>query len=305
VADPKNPTETEIKAAITTARDRFLAMGLILHSDPQQYAGLIQDVENQYMYGNIIYPKTLPKAYDILINYKAKCPSQGLENRGLNFLAQGSDPTSIGGRGCGHGSPTTACGRCGHGRGHAGGCGECKIPLSTMAEESPVEGSLKTNSHLQFLLNELDKIDDYFMFDRVAHCHCNAPTSSLNPYLLLLDSCSTINIISNHHMLTNIHLVHPPLCIQCNVSTKQTNLMATFGDFPEAVWYDPDSVANILSLHTVSKHYTITYDSHHDNTFHITDGHHLTYHFSPTGMGLYAHQCSQTDQTHWASINTI
>jgi len=99
VTDPKKPTESEIEAAITTARDRFLGMGLILHSDPRRYAGLIRDVKNQYMYGDIIYPETLPKAYDILINYKAERPPHGFENGGLNFLAQGLDPTSTGGRG--------------------------------------------------------------------------------------------------------------------------------------------------------------------------------------------------------------
>lgn len=37
--------------------------------------------------------------------------------------------------------------------------------------------------------------------------------------------------------------------------------MAQFGNFPEAVWYNPNSVANILSLKIVSKYYQVTMDT--------------------------------------------
>jgi len=63
--------------------------------------------------------------------------------------------------------------------------------------------------------------------------------------------------------------------------------MATFGDFPEQVWFDPAGVTNILSLHAVSKYYVVTYDSQLDNVFHIHNGRGDTYGFAPTGPGLY------------------
>jgi len=104
--------------------------------------------------------------------------------------------------------------------------------------------------------------------------------STLNPYLLLLDNFSTVNLIANWSMLTDIQEVTPPLKVQCSAGVKQTNLMATFGNFPESVWFDPNGIANILSLHTVSKYYAVMYDSHCNDIFHVTNANGWTYHFS-------------------------
>ncbi len=60
--------------------------------------------------------------------------------------------------------------------------------------------------------------------------------------------------------------------------------MGTFGNFPEPVWYDPHGAANILSLYTFSKHYTVTYDSSQDNTFHMTNAYGDPTIFHPLGL---------------------
>jgi len=70
-ADPNNPTDKEVESAIKKAQSQFVAMGLLLHSDQQQYAGMVHDIENQYTYGKNIYPDTLGDAYKYLINYKS------------------------------------------------------------------------------------------------------------------------------------------------------------------------------------------------------------------------------------------
>jgi len=127
--------------------------------------------------------------------------------------------------------------------------------------------------------------------------------NALDPNLLLLDSCSMVNLISNRNMLTHIHHADTPLQVRCNAGTKCVTMMGTFGDFPEQVWYDPHGAANILSLYTVSKHYAVTYDSSQDDTFHVTNAQGDTYHFAPTGLGLYAHQC--TPGLHWAFISMV
>jgi len=127
-----------------------------------------------------------------------------------------------------------------------------------------------SGSHLQFLLNGLDKVDDYYcLLTRVAQCHWSEASTGLNPNLLLLDSCLTVNLISNCEMLGHVHWVHPLLRVQCNDGIKLLSLMASFGDFSEPDWFDPEGVANILSLHTASKYYAVTYDSRLDNVFHI------------------------------------
>jgi hypothetical protein len=59
--------------------------------------------------------------------------------------------------------------------------------------------------------------------------------------------------------------------VRCNAGVRVTNLMAWMGSFPEPVWYDPNAVANILSLYTVKKYYRVQYDSHKDDAFIVSN----------------------------------
>jgi hypothetical protein len=47
--------------------------------------------------------------------------------------------------------------------------------------------------------------------------------------------------------------------INCNTGTVSTNLMETYRKMK--VWYLPDRITNIFSMHEVEKLYSITYDS--------------------------------------------
>jgi len=204
-----------------------------------------------------------------------------------------SNPAGNASRGHGHDTPGSRCGRHGGwGAGyHDGPLQCCGNPISEApATNTSPEEVQKNHSHLQFSLKKLDKVDDYVALDRVAYCHHMA-ASKLNPHMLLLDSCSTVDIIST---------TTSPLKVICNASIKQTNLMATFSDFPEPIRFDPYGVANILLLHMVSKHYAITYNSWHNNIFHFSNAAGNTNNFSPTSLGLYAHQGSPG--THWVFL---
>jgi len=103
-ADPDKLTETELKHAIATAHNWFIAMGLLLHSNPKCYSEMVHDVENQFTFGNNIYPETLDEAYDYLINYKADWQFNNVDQGRLSFLAEGDAPPGRGhGQGCGSG----------------------------------------------------------------------------------------------------------------------------------------------------------------------------------------------------------
>jgi hypothetical protein len=58
-------------------------------------------------------------------------------------------------------------------------------------------------------------------------------TLSLKKDVLLLDSCSTINLIADKRLLRNIHKVDTPMRVHCNAGVRVTNLMAWMGSFPE------------------------------------------------------------------------
>ncbi|KAG7371026.1 hypothetical protein IV203_019596 [Nitzschia inconspicua] len=67
--DPANVTYQELKDAEKAAREEFLGIRLIRCSDPNRYAELLAEVENSYTRGVDGYPKTLTKAYEMLVNY--------------------------------------------------------------------------------------------------------------------------------------------------------------------------------------------------------------------------------------------
>ena len=107
---------------------------------------------------------------------------------------------------------------------------------------------------------------------------------------ILLDSCSTVNIISTEQLLHDIHTV-TPLQVHCNAGAITLSQKGTFGTFPETVWYNPDGMANILSLASVKKHYRVTMDTDVEDCLqvHSPDGT-CTTTFEPSTNGVYHHR---------------
>ena len=82
---------------------------------------------------------------------------------------------------------------------------------------------------------------------------------------LLLDDCSTINIICNPHLVTNIHEVNQRCIISTNAGTGSTNLKATLKSnilpMKEEVWFDYNGIANIIALHSIQDHFRVSYSN--------------------------------------------
>ena len=81
---------------------------------------------------------------------------------------------------------------------------------------------------------------------------------------LLLDSCSSVNLCCNKDILHSVKRDGETLELQTNGGTCSTDQKATLPGFGE-VWYDPNSMTNVLSLGLVSKMYRVTMDSNKDN----------------------------------------
>jgi hypothetical protein len=74
-----------------------------------------------------------------------------------------------------------------------------------------------------------------------------------------LDGCSTVMAFKNKKFLENLHQVKGGIKINCNAREVTTDVKGEFGGL--SVWYLPDGIANIFSMHELEKLYRITYDS--------------------------------------------
>ena len=87
---------------------------------------------------------------------------------------------------------------------------------------------------------------------------------------LLLDSQSTVELISNPRMLLNIRRVRrkDAICVHCNSGVK---VVDRIGEIPGygTVWYEPTGIANILSMSRVKNKFRVIFDSEVGNCFKV------------------------------------
>ena len=74
-----------------------------------------------------------------------------------------------------------------------------------------------------------------------------------------LDGCSTVTAFKAGKYLEGIKMVRNGIKINCNAGAVTTNKLGSFGSLN--VWYIPNGIANIFSMHELEKHYRITYNS--------------------------------------------
>jgi hypothetical protein len=72
------------------------------------------------------------------------------------------------------------------------------------------------------------------------------------------------------------------------------------------VWFDPNGIANILSLSNVKKRYKVQYNSENDDVFIVTMAHGATREFKCADMGLYYFDMAEeTNAIVHASVFTL
>ena len=317
------PTDKELQHAKDMAKDEFLAVMFLVNCDHHQYGNLVRDIKNKYMCSSNMYPTSLSAAYDYIINYRPENQStqHDLDEGGLSYYTED-------GNGLGHGR-----GHGGHGgsRGGGHGCsnhGRCSTGGDTNGGTTPastyngMQGQRQTHTQTkgdtdddaQFLQDNLEEVEDY----SGVYSNFVGYTSAYSSTSLLLNSCSTVNLIANQDLLHGIHKARTTMRICCTAGVATTNLQGWLGNFPEPIWYIPQGMVNILSFYIVQKYYCIHCDTLKYQTFlitHPTGTTGITFH--PVGKGLYAlanpsdslaffgicaPACSIND---WAHITTI
>ena len=323
-ADPNNPTPDETEAARLIAKDRYLAILFLVNSDRRRYGGLVRDITNQHTRGVNGYPDSLSAAYDYLVNYQGNRTGGLTDDGGLSFYT--GDPENDHNRlrdtkkartQPGKVKPGKTSGRNPQGTRTRG---KQKEPGKKDQENQDAGQDSKRDSrrHAQFLLEEAESSDNledsdtsYLMLAidtrngsrNRQHCHQVQHNDGIDTrQLLLLDSCSTVCLISDESLLHNIHRTSRSMTVQCNAGTRTTRYMGWLGTFPEPVWFDPGGVANIMSLHIMKRYYDVKYDSATNDAFVVTTPKGQVMHFSPTHRGLYA--CTGNSNA-WAFVNTV
>ena len=125
----------------------------------------------------------------------------------------------------------------------------------------------------------------------------------INKHWMLLDNQSTVNVISNGDLLTNIRQIDQYMHIYCNAGKASTNWV---GDLygVGTVWFHKNVIANILSLSLVKEMHRVTFDSAADNVFKMHGISGDTYRgFGESPRGLY-YSCMKESAT-VLTINTV
>jgi hypothetical protein len=98
---------------------------------------------------------------------------------------------------------------------------------------------------------------------------CTSGTRDIPANWMLLDNQSTIDLFCNAELLKNIRRSSTRMNVRCNAGQRTTTMV---GDLPGygTVWYDPKSIANILSLKRAAEKYHVAFDSKHGGSFIVT-----------------------------------
>jgi len=130
--------------------------------------------------------------------------------------------------------------------------------------------------------------DDYggFVFTQKDVLCSMQDRADISSSWILLDSQSTVDVFSNPKLLSNIHDTRPSLTLYCNAGKATINKKGDLKGYG-TVWYHPDGIANILSLHNVQKKYKVTYDSAQGNGFMVHKANDNNRVFMPSSKGLF------------------
>ena len=281
------------------ARDHYLGMMLIIKADRKRYGGLIANLKNLHNQNIQGYPTNSQQAYQMLVDYvpMSNTTSNDHHGGGMSYM-QHDESKSVD-------TMSRSTTRSGQGGSRNGGRGGRRG-----------RGEFRHNgeaSHLsEAIPNDSESSEPYFVF--AAHDMRNGESfissngpSSLPDTWLLIDSCSTVDIISSSNLLHGIHRVSPPIRIRCNAGITTLNQMGYLGDYPHPVWFNPDGGANIMSMYNITQQYHLSMDSQDANAIlmHHNDGN--VTEFTPSAHGLYKYALSNNESISgfWSCIQTV
>ena len=274
------------------AYDKTLAIALIIGADPSKYGTLIAHLSNQYAMGQDEYPSDVTAAYNLLVNYRTPentsrprvaapasnqhSVSSAASSGGMTFAQQ--QGMVVGTNGLTHNG--IECYRC-HSFGHyASNC------------PSGADHSVGTT------------LTQFAIMMAQANAH------SIDPAWILLDSQSTISVFNNPIMLTNIRKSDHTLRALTNGGHQDSDMVGDFSNLG-VVWYNPRSIANILSLADIRKVCRVTLNTSSDEPalcVHRLDGSVIKFVEHDSGLYIYdsaARERTSESVTAYTMVSTV
>jgi hypothetical protein len=275
-------TTAQVKAAEEESSEKVKAALLISNADRRRYGGRKDLLANNYLLGSDHYSDTFGKAMCILGNYqttKVLVPYRAIPNNtGVAFLQRGGwgchgagqggqagrgDKSKVGDDGGDSNDVSTITGRMGEsstktnskGESHCFNCGG----ETHWAYECPqLSGEWQAQLHMN--LDAQEEAEGQPAEDGHQLLHVSLTQGrDLPDDQAYLDGCSMVMAFKNERFLKEIRMVKGGIKINCNAGAITTNKKGEFGWLN--VWYLPDGIANIFSMHELEKMYRITYDS--------------------------------------------
>jgi hypothetical protein len=225
------------------AYDKTLAIALVTGADPAKYGILIADFSNEYAMGNDKYPSDAVSAYNLLVNYinpihpdntRTRSHTQGTvatvastatnatprTTSGITFTQSVSQSGPMSGSdGLTHSD--IECYRCRNYGHYASTCPTAGFDTGT------------TLTQLAIMMTQ-------------------SAVPAINPAWILLDSQSTMSVFNNSTMLSNVRNSPHTLRALTNGGYQDSTMIGNFKNLG-TVWFNPASIANILSLSEVRK----------------------------------------------------
>ena len=259
----------------TEASDKCIAVSFITNSSYPKY---VNELHNALLDGNDNYPNTLEEAYEIM-HLRGPEMTRTHHQEGVAFATVGAqNGTVVPGRN-GRSFPNIKC----HG---------CEA-MGHYSEQCPAgEGE-----------NNRGATQIGFSFSQVEN---KAHAFTIPKTWILLDSQSTVDVFHNKAMLRDVQAVGHRMYIHCNAGTVWTDQQGVLPGYGR-VWYCPKAIANILSLHNVSRRYRVTYNSREGNEFVVLrDDGVVANVFKMSDSGLFYYDVSAVkDEDAAVLVNTV